>query len=68
MTPSLTTVNNNNANNGNALQNLTNSPSLNSSKHSRNLSNVSADENLFKTNFYQGAKSSEAFFGFRQIC
>ena len=55
MTPNATSV----SNNSNALQNLTNSPSLsNYTKHSRNLSNVSTDESLFKVNFYQGAKSS----------
>jgi len=58
MTPNATSVSNN-SNNSSALQNLTNSPSLsNSTKHSRNLSNVSTDESIFKVNFYQGAKSS----------
>ena len=50
------------------FQNITNTtPSLKSgsgSAHSRNLSNVSTDENQFKMNFYQGAKSSGLFFIF----
>ena len=62
MTPTLTSANNSTGNSS-AFQNLTNSPSLNSNttKHSRNLSNVSTDESIFKVNFYQGAKSSKHF-------